>query len=129
VLWQAATWSWPGSCSAACSPRSPALVALGALLVWLAGIAATRSRGIWRLGLAGLARRPAAAILQIVGFGLGILALLLLAVVRLDLLRSWQETLPEGAPNRFPDQHPAAGEVALAHGSPSATSTAPASSR
>jgi len=31
----------------------------------------------------------------------GLLALLLLAVVRLDLLRTWQETLPEGAPNRF----------------------------
>jgi putative ABC transport system permease protein len=40
-------------------------------------------------------------VLQIAGFGLGILALLLLAVVRVDLLRTWQESLPEGAPNLF----------------------------
>ncbi len=39
--------------------------------------------------------------LQIAGFGLGILALLLLAVVRVDLLRTWQESLPAGAPNHF----------------------------
>ena len=101
VLWQAGdadlAWKLLGGVAAAVL----SLAALGGILVWLAGLAARRSRGVWRLGLAGLARRPGAAILQIVGFGLGVLALLLLAVVRLDLLRTWQQTLPEGAPNRF----------------------------
>jgi putative ABC transport system permease protein len=101
VLWQAGDPALAWKLLAGVGATIVALLALGALMVWLAGLAAARSRGIWRLGLAGLARRPAAAVLQIVGFGLGILALLLLAVVRLDLLRSWQETLPEGAPNRF----------------------------
>jgi putative ABC transport system permease protein len=101
ILWQAADVELAWKLLVGVIAAVAALVALGALLVWLAGLAAARTRGIWRLGLAGLARRPAAAILQITGFGLGILALLLLAVVRVDLLRSWQETLPEGAPNRF----------------------------
>jgi putative ABC transport system permease protein len=101
ILWQAADFELAWKLLLGVVAALVALVALGALLVWLAGLAAARTRGIWRLGLAGLARRPAAAILQIVGFGLGILALLLLAVVRVDLLQSWQETLPEGAPNRF----------------------------
>jgi putative ABC transport system permease protein len=101
ILWQAGDFELAWKLLAGVIAALVALVALGALLVWLAGLAAARTRGIWRLGLAGLARRPAAAILQIVGFGLGILALLLLAVVRVDLLQSWQETLPEGAPNRF----------------------------
>jgi putative ABC transport system permease protein len=101
VLWQAGDASLAWKLLAGVAAAVLALVALGTALVWLAGLAARRSRGVWRLGLAGLARRPGAAILQIVGFGLGVLALLLLAVVRLDLLRTWQETLPEGAPNRF----------------------------
>ncbi|MBK5931272.1 ABC transporter permease [Halochromatium salexigens] len=101
ILWQAGdtslAWKLLGGVAAT-------VVALGlsaGLLVWLARLATNRARGVWRLGLAGLSRRPTASILSIVGLGLGILALLLLAVVRLDLLRSWQETLPEGAPNRF----------------------------
>ncbi|KAA6182568.1 FtsX-like permease family protein [Thiohalocapsa marina] len=101
VFWQAGDADLAWKLLAGVGAAVLALIGLGALLVWLAGIAARHSRGIWRLGLAGLARRPAVAILQTVGFGLGILALLLLAVVRVDLLQSWQQTLPEGAPNRF----------------------------
>ncbi len=101
ILWQAGDPELAWKLLLGVVAAIAALVALGAIMVRLAGLAAARTRGIWRLGLAGLARRPAAAILQITGFGLGILALLLLAVVRVDLLRSWQETLPEGAPNRF----------------------------
>ena len=101
VLWQAGDLELAGKLLGGVAAAITALLALGALLVWLAGLAATRARGVWRLGLAGLARRPAASILQIVGFGLGILALLMLAVVRLDLLSSWQETLPAQTPDRF----------------------------
>jgi putative ABC transport system permease protein len=78
-----------------------ALLAVGGLLVWAARLAARHARGIWRLGFAGIGRRPAQSVLQLSGFGIGLLALLLLAVVRVDLLRDWQASLPEGAPNRF----------------------------
>ena len=101
VFWQAGDAALAWKLLAGVAGAVLGLVLLGTLLVWIARLASYRSRGIWRLGLAGLARRPAAAILQTVGFGLGILALLLLAVVRLDLLRAWQESLPEGAPNQF----------------------------
>lgn len=62
-----------------------------------------RHRGgtAWRYGLAGLVRSPAMTALQLSGFGLGILALLLLAVIRLDLLSAWKKSIPDEAPNQF----------------------------
>jgi len=71
------------------------------VLIRLATWFQPRTRGVWRLGLAALTRRPAGAVLQVAGFGVGVLALLLLAVVRVDLLRAWQEGLPADTPNRF----------------------------
>ena len=78
----------------------------GWLLLGVAGAIASLAVSVLLLvrlagGLAGLTRRPAGAVLHITGLGLGILALLLLAVVRVDLLASWQERLPPGAPNQF----------------------------
>jgi len=40
-------------------------------------------------------------VVQVVAFGVGMLALLLLGVVRVDLLADWQASLPPQAPNRF----------------------------
>ena len=39
--------------------------------------------------------------LQMTGFGLGILALLLLTLVRVDLLATWERTIPTQAPISF----------------------------
>ena len=77
------------------------LALLAFLLIRLAGGMQQRARGIRRFGLASLSRHPATTLLQICGFGLGIMAILLLAVVRIDLLSAWERTLPDGAPNRF----------------------------
>jgi putative ABC transport system permease protein len=55
----------------------------------------------WRFGLANLARRAKASSVQLTAFGLGIMALLLLAIVRVDLLDTWQGRLPQGTPNHF----------------------------
>ena len=65
----------------------------------------------WRYGLANIARRGRDSIVQIVAFGLGFMVLLLLALVRDDLLRDWQRSLPVDAPNYFminirPDEGP-----------------------
>jgi putative ABC transport system permease protein len=70
-------------------------------LIKLAGFLQQRASGIRRFGLASLSRHPTTTLLQVCGFGLGIMAILLLAVVRVDLLSAWEKTLPEGAPNRF----------------------------
>src|SRR4029453_14780152 len=59
-------------------------------------------RGVtWRFGLANLRRRPLASSLQIGALALGLMALLLLTVVRGDLLRNWRASLPPDAPNQF----------------------------
>jgi putative ABC transport system permease protein len=63
----------------------------------------------WRYGLANLRRRPLASSLQIGALGLGLMALLLLTLVRGDLMRNWRASLPADAPNVFlinilPDQ-------------------------
>jgi putative ABC transport system permease protein len=60
-----------------------------------------RSGGVWRFGIANLTRRSRGQVVQVVAFGLGLLALLLLGVVRGDLLADWQASLPPKAPNRF----------------------------
>ncbi len=52
-------------------------------------------------GLRNLIRRPAATIVQMVAFGLGIMALLVLTLIRGDLLDQWQASIPTDAPNRF----------------------------
>jgi len=75
------------------------LAALG--LVMLLGKARRRVGVAWRFGLANIARRRASSTLQISAFGLGIMVLLLLSIVRLDLLDSWQHSLPPQAPNHF----------------------------
>jgi putative ABC transport system permease protein len=77
------------------------LALAGWLLVRLAG-AMRGSVGVsWRYGIANLSRRRAESVVQIVAFGLGIMVLLLLAVVRNDLLADWRRSLPPDLPNFF----------------------------
>lgn len=61
----------------------------------------SRSAVSWRYGIANLSRRSTATIAQIVAFGLGIMAMLLLTLVRTDLLETWQQQLPLGTSNTF----------------------------
>ena len=55
----------------------------------------------WRYGMANIARRGRDSIIQIVAFGLGLMVLLLLALVRNDLMQEWRASLPPNAPNHF----------------------------
>jgi putative ABC transport system permease protein len=72
-----------------------------AALVRLVGRLRGRAVSGWRFGLANVARRPRTSTVQMVGFGLGLLALLLLAVVRVDVLEAWRSDVPPDAPNQF----------------------------
>lgn len=54
-----------------------------------------------RLGLLGLRQRGWETSLQAMSLSLGLLALLLLTLVRDDLLNAWRDQIPTGAPNRF----------------------------
>jgi putative ABC transport system permease protein len=77
------------------------LYVAGRLLV----LALSRLRGrvgvAWRYGLANVARRGSDSAVQVVAFGLGLMVLLLLTLVRNDLLAGWRATLDETAPNHF----------------------------
>ena len=55
----------------------------------------------WRLGLGQLLRHPLAAAGQSLAFGLILLAMALIALMRGELLDTWQDQLPEDAPNHF----------------------------
>ena len=62
-----------------------------------------------RFGLSCLIRRRHAIVVQISALAVGMMAVLLLTIVRTDLLEGWQRTIPPDAPNRFminiqPDQ-------------------------
>jgi putative ABC transport system permease protein len=98
-----------------------ALLGAGWLLVRLL----SRLRGgvgvAWRYGLANIARRGRESIVQIVAFGLGLMVLLLLAVVRTDLLEDWRASLPDNIPNHFlinirPDEREAVQQFFVARG-------------
>jgi putative ABC transport system permease protein len=79
------------------------------LTLGLAGVGLVRSaahvRGTagvaWRYGLANLSRRRAEGVAQIVAFGLGIMLLLALAILRGDLVTDWRRSLPVDVPNYF----------------------------
>ncbi|MFO1302524.1 MAG: FtsX-like permease family protein [Burkholderiales bacterium] len=80
------------------------LLAAAALCAWglIQLLKKLPQRGItWRFGLANLRRRAFASSLQIGALALGLMALLLLTVVRGDLLRNWRASLPPDAPNQF----------------------------
>jgi putative ABC transport system permease protein len=99
------------------------------LVLALAGYAlvrlTSRLRGgvgvAWRYGLANVSRRGTGSVVQIVAFGLGLMVLLLLAVVRGDLLADWRRSLPSDVPNNFlvnirPEQRQALQEFLQVHG-------------
>lgn len=92
---------------------SAILAGLLALAGWLAmsatGALSRRATAAWRFGLAGLRRRRGAGIIQITALGLGLMALLLLMIVRTELLSQWRGSLPPDTPDHFivniqPDQ-------------------------
>ncbi len=77
-----------------------------ALVAWLCLQGLRRMRGAfksqgWRFAVTSLQRRPGATVVQVVSLALGLMALLLLTVVRGDLMAAWQLATPADAPNRF----------------------------
>jgi putative ABC transport system permease protein len=89
-------------------------LAVFALVGWLALLGLRSLRGLsshqgWRFAITSLQRRPGATLVQIVSLSLGLMALLVLTVVRGDLMNAWRVATPADAPNRFiiniqPDQ-------------------------
>ena len=72
---------------------------------WLLVKATGRFSGVagvaWRYGLANLNRRGRESVVQVVAFGLGLMVLILLTLVRNDLMDTWRDSLPLNSPNQF----------------------------
>ncbi len=90
-------------------------IALFALLSWFAvlllkrAVPETRAPRWLLLATRQIAARPAFAVLQVSALAVGLLALVLLVLLRTDLIDSWRQATPPDAPNRFvinvqPDQ-------------------------
>ncbi|WP_230407600.1 ABC transporter permease [Undibacterium rivi] len=87
---------------------------LFALIAWAGVLSLKRMRNLfhfsaWRFAVTALQRRPGATVIQVVSLALGLMALLLLTVVRGDLITAWKKSTPPDAPNQFiiniqPDQ-------------------------
>lgn len=76
---------------------------------WVRSAAGARLPRWLALALRQLVARPGYAVVQISSLAVGLLALLLLVLLRTDLIDSWQRATPADAPNRFvinimPDQ-------------------------
>lgn len=88
-------------------PRLAFIVIAGggvaAMALWW-GLAQTLQRlrrGVALPALASVLRDPRESSLQILGLGLGLTALLLVATLRTELLSAWQGKIPADAPNQF----------------------------
>jgi putative ABC transport system permease protein len=84
-----------------------AAIALFALLSWLAvmllkrAVPETRAPRWLVLATRQIGARPAFAVLQVSSLAVGLLALVLLVLLRTDLIDSWRKATPPDAPNRF----------------------------
>ena len=82
-----------------------AALAVAALAGWLlinfaAGMRGAAS-GSWRYGIANMKRHAGGSLVQIMALGLGLMAMLLLTLVRTDLIAGWQNSIKADMPNRF----------------------------
>lgn len=75
----------------------------GMLMIRLLQRIATAGWGgvAWRFALSGMVRRRGLTMTQLCALALGLMLLILLGIMRGDLLRSWQQSLPPDAPNVF----------------------------
>lgn len=76
---------------------------VGLLMISLLRRVAAAGQGsvAWRFALSGMVRRRGLTMTQLCALALGLTLLILLGILRGDLLRSWQQSLPPDAPNVF----------------------------
>ncbi|MDS4041716.1 MAG: FtsX-like permease family protein [Candidatus Competibacter sp.] len=101
LVWQAGEW-WLAFYVCAGVVGTVVALSLGAWgLVKSLNLLRGRVGVAWRFGLANIARRGSGSAVQVVALGLGLMALLMLTLVRTDLLTNWRASLPADAPNHF----------------------------
>ena len=106
IFWQAHDVKLATSTIIALLLTSLAIVGLAYLLVVLVNYLFSlspknKTLNDIKLGVQGLKRRFGLSTMQMIGFSMGLMVLMLLALIRGDLIRNWQASLPVDAPNRF----------------------------
>jgi putative ABC transport system permease protein len=101
IVWQAGDVKM-GSIALGGFAAALAVAALaGYAMIRLVARARGAASGPWRYGLANLRRRTGASLVQIMALGLGLMAMLMLTLVRTELISRWQQSMPADMPNRF----------------------------
>lgn len=77
------------------------LAGIAWLLLGSGRLVGMQAGSAWRLALAGMQRRGHENTMQMLVFGLAIMLLLILYLVRVSLISEWQGQIPENAPNHF----------------------------
>ncbi len=101
IYWAVLDWKLFLGFAAGLAAFVAVLALTGALLVTAAGRLRAGAGVAWRYGVARIGRRRADSIVQVVAFGTGIMALLLLGIIRSDLDGDWRASLPADLPNYF----------------------------
>ncbi|BAV32848.1 ABC transporter permease [Sulfuricaulis limicola] len=100
-------WRFTGSLLLTAAVLAGSLAAAAALAAFAGALLALSRRvhrrvGVaWRFGMNNLWRRTRTSIGQILAFGLVLMAMAVIALLRTDLLNTWQTQLPPDTPNHF----------------------------
>lgn len=101
VVWQTGDVAMSAYMLAGVAGVLLSLAGIAAALIYLLRLWQHRTPPAWRFGVMNLTHRLGGNSIQVAAFGVGMTVLLLLTMVRVDLLASWESTLPPETPNRF----------------------------
>ena len=102
LMWRY-TQNWPLTLAVLAGSVAAVLVLglVGFVLLALGRRLNGRVGAAWRFGLNNLWRNRQSSVSQVLAFGLTLMAMAMIALVRSDLLTTWQNQLPDNAPNHF----------------------------
>ncbi len=101
IIWQAGDLKLGAMALGGFAAALAVAAAAGYAMIRLVSRFRGAASGPWRYGLANLRRRTGASLVQIMALGLGIMAMLMLTLVRTELITKWQQSMPPDMPNRF----------------------------
>ncbi len=100
VIWQVQDWRLAAALLSLIAVVILLVTVFGWMMIFLLKPFRGKAGGVG-IGIAALTRNPGLTLWQLLGFTMGITMLLLLALVRVDLLETWQDSLPVQVPNHF----------------------------
>lgn len=100
-------WFYTGSLVLTLSLIAGAIVVVAVVSIGILGLFKLTAKSLpilpvnWRAGVRNFLRRRRQTIAQTVAFGLTIMAMLVVVLLRTELIATWKATIPDNAPNHF----------------------------